>query len=105
MYPDMKMCLQGNVWRGFAAARCWRVSYKKVFPFKIASNHHLLSPGGFICVLCCTTGVSAMPLAFVARTTLAAVIAEEDFLALCNSRSLLCSANGFKEETLNLHRR
>lgn len=46
-----------------------------------------------------------MPLAFVARTTLAAVIAEEDFLALCNSRSLLCSSNGFKEEILNLHRR
>lgn len=32
---------------------------------KIASNHHPLSPGGFTCVLCCTTEVSAMPLSFV----------------------------------------
>lgn len=45
-----------------------------------------------------------MPLALVARTTLAAVIAEEDFLALCNSQSL-CSSDAFKEEILNLHRR
>lgn len=72
---------------------------------KIASNHHLLSSGGFICVLCCTTEVSAMPRSFVDRTIQVAVISEKDFLALCNSWSRLCSSNVFKEEILNLHRK
>lgn len=46
-----------------------------------------------------------MPLEFVGCTTLAAVVAKEDFLALCNSWSLLCSSDGFKEEILNLQRK
>ena len=32
---------------------------------KIASNQHVLSPGDFISVLCCSTEVSAVPRSFV----------------------------------------
>lgn len=78
---------------------------QKSVSFLEIPSKHLLSPGGFIYVLCCTTEISAMPFSFVDRTMLEAVISEKDFVALCNSWSRLCCSDILKEEILNLHRK